>query len=244
MPRCARGVNGRLVIGRSRPDTDDLNQVVALYDKEGFQVLLHAIGDKAIAMALDAFEYAARTNGISGRRHRIEHAEVPRLSDLPRWRRLGVIASTQPMFANPDATVIENFAVLLGPDRASRADSFRLYDDAGIVQAFGSDWSVFTFEPIRGVHAAVTRTTPKGTPPGGWYPEGRISVEAALRHYTRDGAYASVDEDVRGTLAAGKLADFVALSKDILTIPPAEIATTKVLRTVMGGKDTYRAQIQ
>lgn len=223
-------------------EQDDLNQVVALYDKEGFQVLLHAIGDKAIAMALDAFEYAAKINGTSGRRHRIEHAEVPRLSDLPRWRRLGVIASTQPMFANPDATVLENFAVLLGPDRASRADSFRIYDDAGIVQAFGSDWSVFTFEPIRGIHAAVTRTTPRGTPPGGWYPEGRISVEAALRHYTRDGAYASFDEGVRGTLTAGKLADFVVLSKDILTIPPAEIASTKVLRTVMGGKDTYRAQ--
>jgi hypothetical protein len=225
-------------------EQDDLNKVVALYDKEGFQVLLHAIGDKAIAMALDAFEHAAKINGTSGRRHRIEHAEVPRLSDLPRWRQLGVIASTQAMFANPDATVLENFAVLLGPERAARADSFRIYDDAGIVQAFGSDWGVFPFEPLRGIHVAVTRTTPRGTPPGGWYPEGRISVEAALRHYTRDGAYASFDEEVRGTLTAGKLADFVVLSKDILTVPPAEILTTKVLRTVMGGQDTYRAPDQ
>lgn len=218
----------------------DLNETVALYDREGFQVLLHAIGDKAIHMALDAFEYAAKTNGTSGRRHRVEHAEVPRLSDLPRFRALGVIASTQALFANPDATALDNFAVLLGPERASHADSFKLYDDAGAVQAFGSDWNVFDFSPLAGIYCAVTRMTPEGTPAGGWYPEGRISVEAALRHYTRDGAYAGFAEEVRGTLAPGKLADFVVLSRDILTIPPSEIPKTKVLLTVMGGKDTYR----
>jgi predicted amidohydrolase YtcJ len=218
----------------------DLNKTVALYDREGFQVMLHAIGDKAIHMALDAFEYAAKTNGTSGRRHRVEHAEVPRLADLPRFKELGVIASTQALFASPDATVLENFAVLLGPQRAAHADSFKLYDDAEAVQAFGSDWSVFDFAPLKGIYCAVTRMTPEGTPPGGWYPEGRISVEAALRHYTRDGAYASFEEDGRGTLAPGKLADLVVLSKDILTLPPREILTTKVLLTVMGGKDTYR----
>ena len=221
-------------------EQDDLNKTIALYDKEGFQVMLHAIGDKAINMALNAFEYAAKTNGTTGRRHRIEHAEVPLLSDLPRFKQLGVIASTQAMFANPDATVLENFAPLLGPERASHADSFKIYDDAGAVQAFGSDWGVFPFEPLPAIYCAVTRMTPQGAPPGGWYPAGRISVEAALRHFTRDGAYATFDESVRGTLTPGKLADFVVLSKDILTIPPAEILTTKVLLTVMGGKDTYR----
>jgi predicted amidohydrolase YtcJ len=222
-------------------DQEDLNKTVALYDKEGFQVLLHAIGDKAINMALNSFQYAANTNGTSGRRHRVEHAEVPLLSDLPRFKQLGVIASTQAMFANPDATVLENFAILLGPERASHADSFKIYDDAGVVQAFGSDWGVFSFAPLPAIYCVVTRMTPEGTPAGGWYPRGRISVEAALRHYTRDGAYASFDEDVRGTLTPGKLADFVVLSKDILATPPAEILNTKVLLTVMGGKDTYRA---
>ncbi|HVH69885.1 MAG TPA: amidohydrolase family protein, partial [Candidatus Dormibacteraeota bacterium] len=221
-------------------EQDDLNKTVTLYDKEGFQVLLHAIGDKAINMALNAFEYAAKTNGTSGRRHRVEHAEVPLLSDLPRFKQLGVIASTQAMFANPDATVLENFAVLLGVERASHADSFKIYDDAGAVQAFGSDWGVFSFEPLRAIYCAVTRMTPEGKPAGGWYPAGRISVEAALRHFTRDGAYASFDEDIRGTLSPGKLADLVVLSKNILEIPPAEILNTKVLLTVMGGKDTYR----
>jgi predicted amidohydrolase YtcJ len=203
-------------------------------------VLLHAIGDKAINMALNAFEYAAKTNGTSGRRHRIEHAEVPALDDLPRFKQLGVIASTQPLFASPDATVLQNFAVLLGPERASHADSFKIFDDAGAVQVFGSDWNVFDFSPLKGIYAAVTRMTPEGTPKGGWYPAGRISVEAALRHYTRDSAYASFDEDIRGTIAAGKLADFTVLSKNLLTVPPSEILNTKVLLTVMGGKDTYR----
>ncbi|MGH9861900.1 MAG: amidohydrolase [Candidatus Acidiferrales bacterium] len=221
-------------------EQDDLNKTVALYDKEGFQVLLHAIGDKAINMALNAFEYAAKTNGSSGRRHRVEHGEVPRLSDLPRFKELGVVASTQALFANPDATVLENYAVLLGPARASHANAFKLYDDAGAVQAFGSDWGVFDFAPLKGIYCAVTRTTPEGTPAGGWYPEGRITVEAALRHYTRDGAYANFDEEVRGTLTPGKLADFVVLSKDILTVPAAEIVKTKVLLTVMGGRDTHR----
>jgi predicted amidohydrolase YtcJ len=221
-------------------EQDDLNNTVALYDKEGFQVLLHAIGDKAINMALNAFEYAAKTNGTTGRRHRVEHIEVPRRADLPRFRELGVIASTQAIFANPDATTLQNYAVLLGPERSSRSNAFKLFDDAGAIQAFGSDWGVFEFAPLKGIYYAVTRSTAEGTPKGGWYPENRITVEAALRHYTRDGAYATFDEEIRGTLTRGKLADLVVLSKDILTIPPGEILTTKVLLTVMGGRDTYR----
>lgn len=222
-------------------DQDDLNRTVALYDQEGFQVMLHAIGDKAINMALNAFEYAAKTNHTSGRRHRIEHVEVPAASDLARFRQLGVIASTQAMFANPDATVLKNFAVVLGPERAAHADDFRQFDDAGAVQAFGSDWPVFSDQVLPGIYCAVTRMTPEGTPPGGWYPGNRISVAAALRHFTRDGAYASFDENVRGTLTAGKLADFVVLSQNILQVPPPQILRTKVLLTVMGGRDTYRA---
>jgi predicted amidohydrolase YtcJ len=136
--------------------------------------------------------------------------------------------------------VLQNFDPLLGPKRAPHADSFKIFDDAGIVQAFGSDWGVFDFAPLKGIYCAVTRMTPEGTPKGGWYPEGRISVEAALRHYTRDGAYATFDENVRGMLRKGMLADLVVLSQDILTISPSEILKTKILLTVMDGKDTYR----
>lgn len=223
---------------------EELNRAVALYDREGFQVMIHSIGDKAIHMSLDAYENAAKVNGSSGRRHRVEHVEVPLPADYPRFRLLGVIASTQALFANPDATTLNNYAVLLGPARAGHANAFKLFDDAGAVQAFGSDHPVFSMEVLRGVYCAVTRTTPEGTPKGGWYPENRISVEAALRHFTRDGAYASFDEKEKGSLTPGKLADFVVLSDDLLTGPAEQILKTRVLRTVMGGRETYRAEKQ
>ncbi len=222
-------------------ETNELNQTVALYDKLGFQVMLHAIGDKAVAQALDSFAHAAKVNGTTGRRHRIEHAEVPRLEDLRRMHDLGVIVATTPMFANPDETVLQNFDPLLGPERAPHADSFRIFDDAGVVQAFSSDWDAFTYDPIEGIAVAVTRQTADGKPIGGWYPAGRISVEAALRHYTIDGAYATFDEAERGTLTEGKLADFVVLSQDLTAIDPMKIRQTEVLLTVMGGEDTWRS---
>jgi predicted amidohydrolase YtcJ len=221
---------------------DEINATVALYDKAGFQVLIHAIGDKAINMALNAFEYAQKVNGSRDHRHRVEHAEMPTLSDVQRFKELGVIASTQPMFANPDATVLENFAVLLGPERAQYADSFSIYDDAGVVQVFGSDYAVMTYDVLRGIEVAVTRMTESGNPPGGWYPKGCISVEAALRHYTVDAAFGTFQEDIRGTLTTGNFADFVVLSRDILEIHPTEISETDVLLTVMGGKNTYRSK--
>lgn len=222
-------------------ESGEFNDTVALYDKLGFQLMIHAIGDRAISQSLDAFAYAAKVNGTTGRRHRIEHAEVPKLTDLRRMHDLGVIVVTTPMFANPDETVLTNFDPLLGPKRAPHADSFKIFDDAGVVQAFSSDWDAFNFSPIEGIAVAVTRVTADGKPVGGWYPDGRISVEAALRHYTRDGAYATFDETTRGTLTKGKLADFVVLSQDLTKIDPLQIRGTKVLLTVMGGSDTWRS---
>ena len=221
--------------------SDDLDRTVALYDREGFQVFLHAIGDKAIRMALDAYERAAQANGTSGRRHRVEHIEAPTRADIARFKPLGVIASTQALFANPDQNTYEVYAPTLGPDRESRAMAFRSLDEAGAVQAFGSDSPVFSMEVLRGIYCAATRMTPEGTPPGGWQPQERISAEAALRHFTRDAAYASFEEQRKGTLAPGRLADLVVLSDDVVAIPPAEILKTRVLLTVMGGRDTYRA---
>ena len=219
---------------------EDLARVVTAYDRAGLQIQLHAIGDQAIRMALDAYESAARANGSSGRRHRIEHIEVPSLDDLPRFKALGVIASTQAIFASPDAATLQNYAPALGPARAARSNAFKLFDDAGAVQAFGSDYPVFPMDVLRGIHAAVTREMPDGTPKGGWHPEHRLTVETALRHFTRDAAFASFEEAEKGTLAPGKLADFVVLTEDILDAPASRLLTARVFLTVMGGKTVYQ----
>jgi len=220
---------------------EELRATVARYDKEGYQIFLHAIGDRAIRLALDSYEAAARENGTSGRRHRVEHIEVPDPAEIPRFKALGVIASTQAFFANPDEDTVGIYSQNLGPARAARAMPFKSLDEAGAVQAFGSDWPVETADVLRGIYAACVRETAEGLPKGGWHPEHRISVAAALSHYTKDAAYASFDEDIKGTLAPGMLADFVVLSTNILVAPPEEILKTHVLLTVRGGDDTYRA---
>ena len=218
-----------------------LNRGVARYDSAGLQVELHAIGDKAIRMALDAYQGAARLNGTTGRRHRVEHVEVPDPADLPRFKQLGVIASTQAIFASPDVTTLTNYAPLLGPVRSARSNAFKYFDNAGAVQAFGSDYPVFPMDVLRGIYTAVTRQMPDGTPRGGWYPASRISVEAAVRHYTHDAAYAAFMEQETGTIAQGKLADFVVLSKDIFVVPPADLLRTRVMLTVVGGREVHRS---
>ena len=218
-----------------------VNKGVARYDSAGLQVELHAIGDRAVRTALDAYAHAARVNRTQGRRHRIEHVEVPALSDLPRFKQLGVIASTQAIFATPDQTTLQNYAPLLGPERSSRANAFKKFDDAGAIQAFGSDYPVFPMDVLLGIYTAVTRQTPQGTPKGGWYPENRITVEAALRHYTKDAAYAAFMEKETGSLEVGKNADFIVLSADMLTIPHAALLKTKVLLTIVGGREAYRS---
>jgi predicted amidohydrolase YtcJ len=146
------------------------------------------------------------------------------------------------MFPYPNQNHLGVYVPVLGPERAGRALAFKAVDDAGAVQAFGSDWPVFTADVVRGIACAVTRTTVEGAPAGGWEPSQRISVEAALRHFTRDAAFAEHAEKEKGTIAVGKLADFVVLSQNLLAVPPERIKDTKVLLTVLGGQDTWRSR--
>jgi predicted amidohydrolase YtcJ len=216
-----------------------LNAAVAAADKAGLQVYLHAIGDRGVRMALDAYEAAGKANGVRDRRGRIEHIETSQPQDWPRFATLGVIASMQPLHANPDQNNFNVWSRNAGPDRASRAWVWRRLEEAGARLAFGSDWPVVTSDVFRGLYCATQRKTREGTPAGGWLPQHAVSLESALRHYTIDGAYASFEEREKGSLAVGKRADLVVLSDDLFKAPPEAILNVKVLLTVMDGRIVY-----
>jgi predicted amidohydrolase YtcJ len=228
-------------LGLPNWDAEKLKEAVTTVDKAGLQVYLHAIGDRGVRMALDAHGAALAANHRADRRGRIEHIETVTAADIPRFKELGVIASMQPLHANPDKNNFDVWSKNAGPDRASRAWVWKRIEDAGGRLAFGSDWPVVTSDVFRGLYTATTRKTREGTPAGGWLPELAVSLDNALRHYTIDGAFASFDEKEKGSLAAGKKADLVVLSEDLFKSSPETILKTKVLLTLMDGKPVYRA---
>jgi hypothetical protein len=224
--------------GAGKPNWEPaaLDGAVTTADQAGLQVYLHAIGDRGVRMALDAHEAALRANGRTDRRGRIEHIETISPADYPRFKALGVIASMQPLHANPDQNNADVWSRNIGPERASRGFSWRNIEKAGGRLVFGSDWPVVTSDVMRGLYCAVARKTREGTPPGGWRPELAVSLESALRHYTIDGAYASFEEAENGSLARGKRADLVVLSEDLFRQPPETILKTRVLLTMVDGR--------
>jgi len=229
-------------LGRGEPNWDAaaLNAAVTAADRAGLQVYLHAIGDRGVRMALDAHEAAARANGPRDRRGRIEHIETIDPADYPRFQALGVIASMQPLHANPDLNNSAVWSRNAGPARAGRGFSWGNVQRAGGRLVFGSDWPVVTSDVLRGLYVAVTRKTREGTPPGGWLPEQAVTLEQALRHYTIDGAYGAFEDGERGSLATGKWADLVVLSDDLFKVAPEQILKTKVLMTMVGGRVVFR----
>jgi hypothetical protein len=228
--------------GSGKPNWEPaaLDAAVVAADRQGLQVYLHAIGDRGVRMALDAHEAARRANGRPDRRGRIEHIETISPADYPRFRALGVIASMQPLHANPDQNNAEVWSRNIGPERASRGFSWGNVERAGGRLVFGSDWPVVTSDVMRGLYCAVTRKTKQGTPAGGWLPEQAVSLENALRHYTIDGAFASFEEKEKGSLSAGKRADLTVLSEDLFRQPPETILKTRILLTVMDGRVVHR----
>jgi hypothetical protein len=215
---------------------EELEKRMREADAAGFQLVVHAIGDRANAIVVDAIEKLERANGRRDRRARIEHAQVVRDADKARMARLGIIASIQPSHCIDDMRWAEN---RIGRDRCAIAYDFRSFVDAGVRVAFGTDWFVEPLDPMIGLYAAVTRQFPDGTPAGGWFPEEKLTMAQAIEYYTMGSAYAQFAEQSKGSITPGKLADLVVLSRDVFTVPAREILETKPVLTMVGGRVVF-----
>ncbi len=206
-------------------------------DQARIQIATHAIGDRAVAEMLDIY---ARLGGSTpwAHRFRIEHSQHVRAEDIERFGKLGVIASMQPYHAIDDGRWAGK---RLDPKRLRTSYAWRSMLRARAPLAFGSDWPVAPLSPLLGIYAAVTRATLDGKNPDGWFPEERLGVDEALRAYTLGNAYAAFEENEKGSIATGKLADLVVLSDDLFTIPPEKIKEVRVVYSIVGGKVVYQA---
>lgn len=222
--------------GILRIEPDRLKQMAVERDKAGFQIALHAIGDRANRVSLDAFAAARAANGKRDARHRIEHAQVVAPEDFKRFAELDVIASMQPCHEITDMRWAES---RLGPERSKGAYAWNTMQKDGVKVAFGTDYSVEPMDPMRGLYACVTRELPEGGPKGGWIPQGKISIDECIRGYTWGSAYAQFEEKDKGQIAVGKFADIVVLSADVTRIPPPQILKTRAEMTIVGGHVVY-----
>jgi predicted amidohydrolase YtcJ len=227
--------------GLMRLDKEVLFKYIPLFLRDGWQVNVHAIGDRANSIVVDAFEASLNGANVTALRPRLEHAQIMTKSDMLRLGKLGVIASIQPTHAISDMSFAED---RLGPERVKNLYAFRSLIQSNARITLGSDAPVESLNPLAGFYAAITRLSPNGSSPhgpNGWFPEQRLTREEALRGMTIDPAYASFTESILGSLEVGKRADFVVLSQDIMTIPPNKILSTDVLATAVDGALVYGA---
>ncbi len=219
--------------GKTLYTPDQFNDIVTTLDGMGFQCMTHSCGDRGVRVVLDAYEHAADGNAPRERRHRIEHIEMVSDADIPRFRKLGVIASMQPIHAVLGLdTTLERAA---GPERMSKSFPWRSLDEAGAVLAFSSDWSVADMNPLAGIQAAVARDWGSGA-------NQAVSLEKAIEAYTLNGAYASFEEKVKGSIEEDKLADFIVLSENLFEMDSKRIGDVEVLMTVVGGREAYLSE--
>jgi len=228
------GATGKLLWAPS-----EFNDVAARIDRLGFQIFIHATGDRGIRTALDAIEHAQRVNGRRDCRHQVIHDECLSPQDIPRYHGSGIVACMQPRHCAPDIT--GQWAAAVGPERSKYAWPFRSLRDSGAVLAFGSDWDVAEMDPLIGIYTALTRKGLDGKPEGGWIRDQTIDLETAIRGYTINGAYANFAEANRGSIVPGKYADLIMLSDNLFSIPPEKIRDAHVLLTLVGGREIYRS---
>ncbi|MBZ5653665.1 MAG: amidohydrolase [Acidobacteriia bacterium] len=222
-------------------DPGKYKTTIADLDARGLQIFTHAIGDKAVRLALDAYQNAATANHTKDARPRIEHIETISAQDVDRFGKLGVIASMQPLHSYPDEDTLDIWARNIGPERAKRAWVWHSIADKGGALAFGSDWPVVTQNPWRGVQTALTRQTDEGKPEYGFVPQQRLGLDDALRGYTIGAAFAGRREKTEGSIETGKLADLIVIDRNLFMIEPTEIGKTEVLVTMVGGKVVYES---
>lgn len=229
------------VSGKLFWDPDKYKTTIAELDKDGLQIFTHAIGDKAVRLALDAYQNATAVNHTNDARPRVEHIETISAQDIDRFGKLGVIASMQPLHSYPDEDTLDVWARNIGPERAKRAWVWRSIEAKGGALAFGSDWPVVTLNPWPGVQTALTRQTDEGKPDYGFVPQQRLGLEDTLRAYTLGAAFAGRREKTEGSIETGKLADLIMIDRNLFQIEPTEIGKTKVLLTMVGGKVVYES---
>lgn len=229
---------GILMYDQARLDAMTIERAAA-----GFQIGFHAIGDRGVEMALNAFTAAAKGGVGSGTVHslpamrdRIEHSQVVDPRDIPRYKSLGIIASMQPSHLLTDM----NWAgARLGAQRARYAYAWKAFLDAGVPLAFGTDYPVEPITPFRGIYAGVTRSNEAGK--ASYFPQDRLPIGQVLYAYTQGSAYAEFSESFKGKLVPGYVADFIVLDRDLTVVPAPEILKTRVLRTVVDGRTVYQA---
>lgn len=222
--------------GLSMTPYEEFENMVVKADKMGFQIGVHAIGDKGNNWTLNAFEKARQVNGTRDSRHRVEHAQTLMKSDIPRFALLGVVPSMQPTHCISDKKFYEK---RIGSERSKGAYAWRSLLNEGAILAFGTDYQVEPLNPMEGLYAAVTRKERNGEAGNGWFPEQKLSMEEAIKYYTWGSAFAQFMEDRKGKIKPGYLADIVITDRDLLTIPENEIMKTKIDFTIVGGKVVY-----
>ncbi|MFA9430310.1 amidohydrolase [Egicoccus sp. AB-alg2] len=231
--------------GISNWTADELTQAAAAMDAAGFQLHLHAIGDAGIRMALDAIDAVARRNGPRDRRPVIAHTHLVHPDDLPRFRRLGVVANFEPLWAQDNEIMRDLTVPRLGPERARWQYPIGSLVRDGAHVSFGSDWPVSSHEPLDGIAVAVTRQVPGEAPGAGaagdevFLPDERIGLDAALRAYTAGTAHQAGDEAEAGTIALGQRADLVVTAQDVLRVPPRELGDVEVAGTWLRGRRVH-----
>jgi len=226
-------------VGLFRIPPAQVERIAVLALQSGFQMCTHAIGDRANRVALDIYASALRQVPAADHRFRVEHAQLLTPQDIPRFAAMGVIPSMQGSHQTSDMSWIEN---RIGPVRVQWAYVWRSLRNTGVIIPNGSDAPVESINPLVSFHSFITRQDADNQPPGGWFPDQRLTREEAFLGMTQWPARASFMENDVGSLSAGKYADFVILDQDIMTVPASQVLATRVLRTVLGGKTVYEAR--